>query len=167
MRSASIVFFKFTSSMPDPSKPYLVGFEYARPLTGETYHEVDMDVSKNIYRHPDRQNAPKEDFSMTHDIYALGVVLLEIGLWKAAVDIYKEDNGGIEPRNSRIEEARKSFLKAAREQLPRYMGPAYARAVEICLSDELAEMEEMTNFGSIFLDSVVRNLEAERLSDET
>ena len=40
---------------------------------------VDDCLSRNVYRHPHRQQSPTEVFNKIHDIYALGVVLLEIG----------------------------------------------------------------------------------------
>lgn len=41
---------------------------------------------QNIYRHPERQRlGPQKYYNMGHDIYSLGVCLLEIGLWDALV----------------------------------------------------------------------------------
>ena len=49
-------------------------------------HEVDDDVvSKprfNIYQHPDKVAKPARRFRHSYDIYSLGLVLLEIGLWE-------------------------------------------------------------------------------------
>ena len=39
----------------------------------------------NIYRHPGGRGPPKESFSQLHDVCSLGIVLLEIGLWRPAV----------------------------------------------------------------------------------
>jgi hypothetical protein len=39
---------------------------------------------KDIYRHPHRQGLqPQERYNIGHDIYSLGVCLLEIGLWES------------------------------------------------------------------------------------
>lgn len=39
---------------------------------------------KDIYRHPYRQGLqPQERYNIGHDIYSLGVCLLEIGLWES------------------------------------------------------------------------------------
>ena len=77
----SIKFFQNNGSLQRYS-PYLVDFEYSRPETTATNFTYDMDDQKNIYRHPDRQEPPSVRFSKMHGIYALGVVLLEIGLWR-------------------------------------------------------------------------------------
>lgn len=42
---------------------------------------ADIEVTRNIYRHPDRQGHPSQPLNKFSDIYALGVVLLEIGLF--------------------------------------------------------------------------------------
>lgn len=40
----------------------------------------------NLYRHPERQGKnPEESYTMHHDVYSLGVCLLEIGLWTSFV----------------------------------------------------------------------------------
>jgi len=44
-------------------------------------------MENNIYRHPERQGKPQTTFKTIHDLSALGIVLLEIGLWKPAVEL--------------------------------------------------------------------------------
>lgn len=59
----------------------MLGFEFSRP---ETYFSAGLEdkcLARDIYRHPDRQQSPTQPFSKLHDIYALGVVLLEIGAY--------------------------------------------------------------------------------------
>ena len=157
IQSQSVVFFKGMSPQLMYNNPYLVGFEYARPDSGDTGLVIDMGVERNIYRHLDRQGAPLENFSKLHDIYSLGVVLLEIGLMKTAMDIYKEFYNA-KPTNARMPEARDAFKAVAKQQLATSMGTAYSEAVGTCLSSELVAMEKMTNFGLIFMDRVVRKL---------
>jgi hypothetical protein len=61
--------------------PFLVGFEKFRWAEGRTYMSGDTFWEKNLYRHPKRQGEyPEEEYKMQHDIYSLGVCLLEIGL---------------------------------------------------------------------------------------
>jgi serine/threonine protein kinase len=61
--------------------PFLVGFEKFRRAQGRTYMSGDIYWEKNLYRHPKRQGEhPEEQYKMQHDIYSLGVCLLEIGL---------------------------------------------------------------------------------------
>ncbi|KAF5610965.1 3-hydroxyisobutyrate dehydrogenase [Fusarium sp. NRRL 25303] len=58
---------------------FLVGFgNFHRK--GRTYLRNDGDWTKDLYRHPKCQGpAPRTDYIMQHDIFSLGVCLLEIG----------------------------------------------------------------------------------------
>ncbi|KAM7195480.1 hypothetical protein V8F33_006650 [Rhypophila sp. PSN 637] len=61
---------------------YLVGFENFRREDGWTRQAGDDSLEHNLYRHPSRQGvSPREYYIMQHDIYSLGVCLLEVGLW--------------------------------------------------------------------------------------
>ncbi|KAL9488669.1 hypothetical protein ACSS6W_000946 [Trichoderma asperelloides] len=66
--------------------PLLKGFEYVRKDELKWYSQrIGEGVWQNdIYRHPTRQGVhPSENYEMKHDIYSLGVVLLELGLFKS------------------------------------------------------------------------------------
>ena len=68
------------------NKAFLVGFEKFRAIDGCSARTGDISWTKGIYRHPNRQGLfPDEDYSMQHDIYSLGVCLLEIGLWTSLI----------------------------------------------------------------------------------
>lgn len=52
------------------------------------------DINLDYYQHPDKRHDRSIRYSRAHDIYSLGCVLLEIGLWKpldALVDIDDDD----------------------------------------------------------------------------
>jgi hypothetical protein len=122
----------------------------------------DMAPERNIYRHPERQGAPSKSFSKVHDIYALGVVLLEVGLWKPAMDIFKE-TFGFEPTYETMKKAQEGFRGVAEKQLKHFMGPAYSEAVAACLSDELKAYAGQNDFELVFMDMVVQKLDLKRL----
>ncbi|KAH8158747.1 hypothetical protein CIB48_g9505 [Xylaria polymorpha] len=68
------------------SLTFLVGFEGFRAADGATAQRGDAELHRDLYRHPSRQGpTPEERYSMEHDIYSLGVCLLEIGLWQSFV----------------------------------------------------------------------------------
>lgn len=70
----------------------LVGFDILRDAEGKTLRLGDDDWEKNLYRHPHRQGkTPETDYNMRHDIYSVGVCLLEIGLWESFVEYDKVD----------------------------------------------------------------------------
>ena len=121
------------SGVIDYSNPCLIGFEFAREENDRSTTEYDDMLSCNIYRHPDRQGPPEERFSQLHDIYSLGVVLLEIGLWRPAIS-FEHSYGDMGPA-----EISESLKEHARDRLPHYMGSEYAEAVDRCLSGELLD----------------------------
>lgn len=129
--------------------PFLVGFDKFRPAGGTTYLHSDSEWEKDLYRHPTRQGTcPEEYYSMQHDIYSLGVCLLEIGLWNSFVipnhltsSTYLPSPAlGIPPeiwsdhREKRRAKAIKTHLvDMARKTLPLLMGSRFARVVVMCL----------------------------------
>lgn len=128
------------TSVTNPSKviPYLTGFEFSRLATASTEVMFDFDIERNLYRHPNRQGAPTKNFNKLHDLYAVGVVLLEIGVWKTVTSRLKP---GFEQarKSGKIpspEYIRQSLLRIAKEELPKEMGTRYAQAVVTCLSSE-------------------------------
>ena len=82
IRSENVLIFQDNSSHLEYCKPYLVGFEFSHDENDHSTTEKDDMLARNIYRHPNRWGPPEERFSVLHDIYALGVVLLEIGIWR-------------------------------------------------------------------------------------
>jgi hypothetical protein len=60
-----------------------MGFENFRPADGNTYLTGDSNWERDLYRHPTRQGlCLQETYKMQHDIYSLGVCLLEIGAYE-------------------------------------------------------------------------------------
>ncbi|KAI1111774.1 hypothetical protein F5Y14DRAFT_300413 [Nemania sp. NC0429] len=86
-------------SSPRSSHAFLVGFDAFRANAAETIMAGDMRWDRNVYRHPLRQGSdPTEKYRMQHDIYSLGVCLLEIGLWEPFVEYTTEDEGASPPQ---------------------------------------------------------------------
>lgn len=124
---------------------FLVGFENFRKEEGQTYFRGDGDWEKNLYRHPSRQGyIPGEEYCMQHDMYSLGVCLLEIGLWTSFV-LYDEKGNNPAPalidglpqvntEAPKPEALKDSLLSLARQELPKSMGRRYCQVVETCLT---------------------------------
>lgn len=69
------------------SAVFLAGFDAFRAADANTIMAGDVGWERNVYRHPLRQGYdPAERYRMQHDIYSLGVALLEIGLWESFVE---------------------------------------------------------------------------------
>lgn len=69
--------------------PYLAGYEYSRPSTSQT-EATPAIPEQEIYLHPRGQGLARENFRRSFDLFALGCVLLEIGLWSSLVDILRQ-----------------------------------------------------------------------------
>jgi serine/threonine protein kinase len=134
----------------ETGESYLVGFQWFRAAAGDTYMLGDAVQSYNLYRHPTRQGqAPEEMYSMQHDVYSLGVCLLEIGLWKSfvtygnaptdiTVDVPGIPEAGVQPsardRRKHSYEVKHKLTDLAREELPSRMGERFAAVVVSCLT---------------------------------
>lgn len=72
--------------------PFLTNWTLSRSQEALSYRQGDNDWQKNLYRHPQRQGLHVEErYHAGHDIYSLGVCLLEIGLGEPLV--VHDDNG--------------------------------------------------------------------------
>ena len=141
---------------------FLAGFEQFRIGDGVSYRSGDEKWEHNLCtyifvllnpltrldRHPHRQGLhPEMDYEMQHDIYSLGVVLLEIGLWNSFV-VYDSDGQPPSPEPNSILGAKsesprnpiggpdhvKSKLETlAKSELPGRMGKRYTEIVLLCL----------------------------------
>lgn len=69
--------------------PYLLGFGYAREISPSAFSEEQQDVGEeNAYRHTLAQGLRRDHpFRPPFDLYALGIVLIELGLWLPIKDI--------------------------------------------------------------------------------
>ena len=127
-------------------KPYLIGFERFRPAASGTTREGDSLWEKNIYRHPRRQGlCPEDYYKMQHDIYSLGVCLLEIGLWssfvmagssgfKPAPQLNLDEALSMKDKIKGAFEIKRKMTDMAESSLPVLMGSKYANLVVSCLT---------------------------------
>lgn len=94
IRSENVLFCYLAGSSPSSkeiSGPYLAGFSYARAAQPTEFSErPDADPEVNIYCHPESMGSQPKTFRKGFDMYALGLVLLEIGLWQRLRDVLIE-----------------------------------------------------------------------------
>ncbi|RDH24027.1 hypothetical protein M747DRAFT_254043 [Aspergillus niger ATCC 13496] len=145
IRPGTIIAFQDdTSDRLGPS--FLIGFERIRRAEGRTDKFGDLDWEKNLYRHPLRQGLqPEEIFEMRHDIYSLGVCLLEIALWESFVNF--DSRGQVTPWSGLnitaalqdTDQRRGAFavkerlVDMARDALPSLVGERFTGIVLACL----------------------------------
>ncbi|KAJ5671980.1 hypothetical protein N7507_001107 [Penicillium longicatenatum] len=148
-----------SSSQNDPST-FLVGFDSFRAANADTVLQGSGAWELDIYNHPQRQGEhPSDAYKMQHDIYSLGVCLLEIGLWQSFVQ-FPTLATECKPHPSKVFEAfiarlnssedmsqafpvllsaapvdfKDYLLELARIELPRRVGDKYAEIVVTCLT---------------------------------
>lgn len=124
---------------------FLVGFENVRMADGRTRRSGDSTWEKNLYRHPHRQGLnPEDTYTMQHDIYSLGVCLLEVGLWESFVSYEDSTTAPLpaavlgitldSPQFKQPALMKESLIDLAKRELPKRMGERYEEIVVNCLT---------------------------------
>ncbi|KAF7713104.1 Uncharacterized protein PECH_001877 [Penicillium ucsense] len=105
---------------PDMRRPYLTS-----PARFSADGPTPELLSTAMYRHPDDKRSIEDDAAWSYDLYSLGLVLLEIGLWAPIGRLWKEkyDRSWFKRR---IEDL---YVK----KLGAKCGTAYLQAVQLCL----------------------------------
>jgi len=119
----------------DLSRPFLFGFDISRPVDASSDGTKEYRTRRLFYTHPARWGCPTKLFSEVHDIYALGVILLEIGCWRTVEQLDKK-NGKFEDILNEEGRLRKELISIAAEYLPHMAGEQYCQAVLACLGDD-------------------------------
>ncbi|KAI1457219.1 hypothetical protein F4805DRAFT_198640 [Annulohypoxylon moriforme] len=141
-RSENVLFFppkidRNADSLPilegdlDFSEPWVLGYEFSRPEAYFSQGQSDRCPTRDVYRHPDRQGRPTKLFNKIHDIYSLGVVLLEIGLWQQATSLEKSGFANVRDPQT----IKKHLVRHAEKRLASKMGEKYQRVVLTCLQN--------------------------------
>ena len=144
LRSSNILFFSDCGPEEiDYSDPYISGFDYSRPAMNDDMTEKPPEnASADIYRHPFvqasglRESAsPASSYKKSYDLYALGVILLEIAYWKPIDAIMGIENlAGAKPGvvlgvRKRLIDEREPFLRYVKSHL----GNTVQAVVKSCL----------------------------------
>ena len=152
----------FNDGITDVGPSFLIGFERIRHAHGQTDLMGDLEWHKNIYRHPVRQGQwTEEAYIMQHDIYSLGVCLLEIGLWHSFVQWESDESqphpwsdldiqdaiSDKDPRHGGFTTKNK-LVTITKDRLPSLVGDNYTRLVLACLCC-LDEGSEDNVFGAL------------------
>ncbi|KAJ3769038.1 hypothetical protein FB446DRAFT_774593 [Lentinula raphanica] len=108
---------------------YLVGFGGARPQIYVSTRLAEIDSVKQRYHHPERKGTWIQKFDIRHDMYSLGVVLVELGLGRHLYELSKK----LPDTDSRAEEDHRYLIDSA-NGLGTIVGTKYANAVLTCLT---------------------------------
>jgi hypothetical protein len=137
------------------SEVYLTGFEEARDKQGAS-KGIESDLwNERLYRHPDRQaEQGNVYYTPAHDIYSLGVVLLEIARWQIFDREKKNKRFLFETIEPQL--YRSHLIERYLPGISHYVGDTYAGVVRDCLSvnrskgmklisDVLARLEQLVD----------------------
>lgn len=119
--------------------PYLIGFNHSRPNNVNAFTEGPPRVpGEQDYQHPQYGTThSKQRFQPGHEYYSVGLVLLEIGLWKPLSAII---GGNIEDYS--LADQQKFWREKAVPLLGQSAGAIYRDAVSVCLSNELLDVPD-------------------------
>lgn len=116
-----------------------MGYEFARgDDPAEISDKPSSDPSRDVYRHPNAQGPTSSSFIKAYDIYALGIMLLEIAYWKPFSKIVEKLIGSSKVsailmkniRTSLLTDTPTGFIQNVRFR----MGNHFASVVAVCLS---------------------------------
>lgn len=153
--SASAVSPTATAALvPDISRPFLVGFDASRPDLDPALSLAPRRTPSpvaNLHRHPSSLRGLP--YCKAFDVYSLGLLLLEIGLWKCLQSYHR-------PHYSPERWRDKVVLPVLVPGLGSKVGKRYKEVVEMCLGAD----EGMTSSeAGKLMESVVAKLESIRL----
>lgn len=171
IRTSTILLLHEDSSSPSTTTshlgfPYLTTWTLLRKASGLTSGPGASNLVEDFYRHPKRQGIqPEQRYNFGHDMYSLGVCLLEIGLWEPFLTSSSDGSVTISATyketvsHLRLVEGRdmhridrliwpavvpKVLVHLAKTQIPQRMGNAYAEliiAFLTCLDGGMGDTE--------------------------
>jgi serine/threonine protein kinase len=140
---------------PSIDEPFLSGFAFSRPDNPREVSEFDVNTTSNLYRHAHYQMPqPTQKFRRSYDLYSLGIMLVEIGLWKRISTFW---NSGFN-----AQAFQQHIIQNIVPLLGFYMGERYRDAVLACLDVERLNVQgdEGRRLSSAFSRTVVQQLES-------
>ena len=145
----------------DWSSPYLAGFDSSRSTTDESGRlDFRAQWTVRLYTHPNRQLG-YERYEKIHDIYSLGVVLLEIGRLGSFME---------ERRSDKLNKAAPSQLKGIfveeAKSLRTVLGTAYGEVVLACLNGEFSDPKDDYLLSGEFRSQVCEKLSLIKISGD-
>ncbi|KNG48179.1 hypothetical protein TW65_05087 [Stemphylium lycopersici] len=115
--------------------PFFVGWGVLQPLEANYFP-----LEPNLYRHHDRFGRPFSEYANEHEVYSIGVVLLELGLWRTMARVFarrleKFAIFGAAQQHDLFNRIHNAMLDWANSiEIEREMGKSYAQVVLKCLT---------------------------------
>jgi serine/threonine protein kinase len=138
--SFNLIFFPEATEPASRSitSPYLIGFNHSRRSNNFAFTEGPCDaVEVRDYQHPEyRHGGARVRFREEFDYYSVGIILMELGQWKALRSITR----GMETLSAH--QIRNHLLQEEVPVLGSYMGKLYRDAVEACISGKFSNEQD-------------------------
>ena len=152
----------------DLERPILSGFDYSRPSTDTVTAFRTHNASWDLYRWPSLQNEPPRAGASRkkHDVYSLGLVLLEIAHWKPLRELMCLKKWPVPAsQNVRVrswllgEEGLPPFVdENPLHELRNIAGDQFAEVTRMCLDGAEYDSEEGIAFHTTFNGLVIEKL---------
>ncbi|KAI1090752.1 hypothetical protein F5B19DRAFT_300024 [Rostrohypoxylon terebratum] len=137
--SSNIVFFPSDDKVlrNELISPYIIGFNHSREGRQDAFTVGPPEVKGlKDYQHPEySRHYSKLRFREEFDYYSIGMVLLELALWKSLGHILNKHI----PKDAKPEDVRTRLLEDVVPELGSYMGKLYEDAVKMCLDGTFSE----------------------------
>ena len=140
LTSANVAFFaaKIAGWEQMLPEPYVVGFNHSRPDEVSAFTMGPTGLGNQRYHHPEYLDGSRR-YCAEFDYYSLGIILLEIGLWRPIGEITRKFKGSPKDVRNKLLEERIPMLKQS-------MGRRYCEAARVCLAGDFAESEITTGY---------------------
>ena len=137
LSNRNVIFFrsKETETL-DLSRAFLSGFSSSRPDDQLVYGPSEANGWKGYdiaYVHPTQLSSAGRRYRRSDDVYALGILLLEIAFWEPSQVFERKGMAAIRGL-SNVSEVSSTIMSVAVEELPAEMGERYRDVVMGCLS---------------------------------
>jgi hypothetical protein len=135
--------------------PYVLGFDASRPdHMGEMSVASKNSTASDLHRHPNSLDGiSRQPYCKSYDIYSLGLIMLEIGLWKV-LQTYHKPHYSVERFRDKI------VIQNLVPNLGSKTGRVYREVVERCL---LAREDLTSQEAGQLMEYVVETLESLRV----
>jgi serine/threonine protein kinase len=125
--SNNIIFLRATpEERISVSSPYLIGFNHSRGNNPQTFTE-GLVAEQRLYYHPEYLRN-QHGFLPEYDFYSIGLVLLEVGIWRTLNHVVKDMDSSLTAG-----ELQKKLVSLCEDHLGHLMGSQYRDAVKVCL----------------------------------
>ncbi|XXG96410.1 hypothetical protein Hte_002692 [Hypoxylon texense] len=171
---------KFATGRAALGSLHLLGFDRFRSVNFHTMRRGDTAWERNLYRHPLRQGLrAQEEYVMQHDVYSLGVCLLELGLWESFVTYDDNPEGRDDQELKKVPSPilgltlddfdlnenlsspsmrlKSHLVDLAKSKLPQRIGDRYTAVVVTCLTcldkgnEDFGDEEDMRDDDGILI----------------